>query len=157
MDWILFAIFFGGCAAAGSTGALFMPDDWYRKELVKPRWTPPDWLFPLAWSTLYILIALAATRAAMYDDNEYALGLWALQMTLNGLWSPVFFGLKRIRDAMIVVAALWLAVAATMIALFMLETLAGLLFVPYLLWVTVAASLNFSIWRTNPDPSRAAA
>ena len=157
MDWILFAIFFAGCFAAGSTGAIFMPDDWYRKELVKPSWTPPDWVFPLAWSILYVLIALAATRAAPLPGSEYALGLWALQMTLNALWSPIFFGIRRIRAGLIAVTALWFAVAATMAALFALDTLAGAMFVPYLVWVSIAFSLNFWIWRNNDDRYAAAA
>ena len=151
MDWALFGIFLLGCMAAGSTGAIFSPDDWYRKQLLKPSWTPPDWLFPLAWTTLYILIALAATRVARLPGSEYALGLWAVQMTLNALWSPIFFGVRRIRAALVAVAALWIAVFATMIALFRLDWLAGLMFVPYIVWVSTAFSLNFWIWRHNED------
>ena len=151
MDWALFAIFLLGCASAGSTGAIFAPDDWYRNQIAKPSWTPPDWVFPLAWSVLYILIALAAARVAQLPGAEYALGLWAVQMTLNALWSPIFFGIRRIRAAMIAVTALWLAVAATMITLFRLDWLAGAMFVPYLAWVSIAASLNFWIWRNNED------
>ena len=151
MEWALFGIFLLGCVAAGSTGAIFAPDDWYRKQLLKPSWTPPDWLFPLAWTTLYILIALAATRVARLPGAEYAIGLWAVQMTLNALWSPIFFGVRRIRAALVAVGALWLAVFATMIALFRLDWLAGLMFVPYLAWVSVAFSLNFWIWRHNDD------
>lgn len=151
MDWALFGIFLLGCLAAGSTGAVFAPDDWYRNQIAKPSWTPPDWVFPAAWSVLYILIALAAARVAPLPGSEYALGLWALQMTLNALWSPIFFGIKRIRAAMVAVTALWLAVAATLIALFQLDWIAGLLFVPYLVWVSIAASLNFWIWRNNDD------
>jgi len=151
MDWALFAIFLLGCASAGSTGAVFAPDDWYRNQIAKPSWTPPDWVFPLAWSVLYILIALAAARVAKLPGSEYALALWAVQMTLNALWSPIFFGIRRIRAAMIAVTALWLAVAATMIALFRLDWLAGAMFVPYLAWVSIAASLNFWIWRHNED------
>ena len=151
MDWALFAIFLLGCMAAGSTGAIFAPDDWYRNQINKPSWTPPDWVFPAAWMTLYILIALAATRVAKLPGAEYALALWALQMTLNALWSPIFFGIKRIRAALIAVGALWLAVAATMVALFQLDWIAGAMFVPYLGWVSIAASLNYWIWRNNDD------
>ncbi len=151
MDWALFTIFFMGCVAAGSSGAVFLPDDWYRNQIAKPRWTPPDWVFPAAWSVLYILIALAAARVARLPGAEYALAFWALQMTLNSLWSPIFFGIRRIRAALIAVSALWLAVAATMIALFQLDWIAGALFVPYLVWVSIAFSLNFWIWRNNQD------
>jgi tryptophan-rich sensory protein len=156
MDWTLFPIFFAACAAAASTGAIFSPDGWYR-QLVKPRWTPPDWVFPVTWTVLYVLIALAATRAAGHEGATHALAFWSLQMTLNALWSPIFFGLRRIRAGMFAVAALWAAVLATTIALFQLDTLAGAMFVPYLVWVTIAASLNFAILRANPAEAAPAA
>ena len=150
MDWLLFSIFLLACAGAGATGSLFPPDDWYRKELVRPSWTPPDWLFPVAWSTLYLLMSAAPAIAASEPGAQYALALWSVQIAFNGLWSPVFFGLKRIRAALLVVALLWVAVAATAVALFLVMPLAGLLFVPYLAWVSVAASLNYAVLRLNP-------
>ncbi|MEM1429302.1 MAG: TspO/MBR family protein [Pseudomonadota bacterium] len=150
MDWTLFAIFFGACAAAASTGAMFPPDRWYR-TLRKPSWTPPDWVFPITWTVLYVAIALAATRAALQPGAEAALAFWALQMTLNTLWSPIFFGLRRIRAALVAVGALWAAVFGTMVTLFQVDTLAGALFVPYLVWVSIASALNFWIWRHNDD------
>jgi len=150
MDWTLFFVFFGACAAAASTGAMFPPDGWYR-ALEKPRWTPPDWVFPVTWTVLYVAIAVAATRAAMRPDNEVALAFWALQMTLNTLWSPIFFGLRRIKAALVAVGALWAAVFGAMVTLFQVDWVAGALFVPYLVWVSIAAALNFWIWRRNED------
>jgi tryptophan-rich sensory protein len=150
MDWTLFPVFIAACAAAASTGAMFPPDRWYR-ELDKPSWTPPDWVFPVTWSILYVLIALAASRAAALPDNTAALAFWALQLVLNTLWSPIFFGLRRIRAALVAVAALWAGVCAAMLALFQLDWIAGAMFVPYLVWVTIAAALNFSVWRRNED------
>jgi tryptophan-rich sensory protein len=148
MDWFLFLIFLATCLAAGSTGAMFQPGDWY-KSLDKPRWTPPDWVFPLAWTTLYLCIAAAAARAAPLEGNAYAMATFALQIALNTLWTPVFFGLRKMGGGMLVIAGLWIAVAATMVLFFQLDTIAGLLFVPYLAWVTIAAALNFSVWRRN--------
>lgn len=78
------------------------------------------------------------------------MALWSLQIALNGLWTPVFFGLKRIKLGMYVLTALWLSVAATMYALLQVDLIAGLLFVPYLVWVTIAGALNLSVWRLNP-------
>jgi len=150
MYWILFAIFLAACFAAGSTGALFSPGPWYR-ALSKPRWTPPDWLFPVAWGILYLCMAGAAARVAMLPGAGLAMALWGLQIALNGLWTPVFFGLKRIRMGMGVLAALWLSVAACMLALWQADWIAGLLFLPYLGWVTVAGALNLAVWRLNPD------
>ncbi|MBM7069730.1 TspO/MBR family protein [Actibacterium sp. 188UL27-1] len=156
MDWMLFIIFFAACCAAASTGAMFMPDQWYR-DIDKPGWTPPDWVFPVTWTILYVAIAVAAARVAPLSENAYAMGFWALQMVLNALWSPVFFGLHKIKAGAIVVVCLWLAVLGAMVALWSLDTIAGILFVPYLIWVTIAASLNLTIWKLNPEEAAEAA
>lgn len=150
MVWILFIVFLAACFAAGSTGALFSPGKWY-EALAKPSWTPPDWAFPVAWSILYICIAAAGARVAMLPGAGLAMAFWALQVALNGLWTPVFFGLKRIRLGMVVVGLLWLVVACTMVLLFLQDRIAGLLFAPYLLWVTIASALNFAVMRLNPE------
>lgn len=149
-DWALFAILLAACGAASSTGAMFPPDQWY-ETLDKPAWTPPNWVFPVVWSTLYILIAVAGTRAFLVEDAHYGAAFWALQLVLNALWSPIFFGLKRIRAGLFAVAALWLSVLATLLAFWPLDTIAAVLFVPYLLWVTIAAALNLSVLRRNPQ------
>ena len=96
MTYALFAIFLGACFAAGATGALFPPGAWY-STLKKPSWTPPNWLFPVAWTTLYLCMAAAAARVAGAEGSAFAMALWALQIALNTLWTPVFFGLRRIR------------------------------------------------------------
>ena len=150
MDWLIFAILLAACFAAGSTGGLFSPGPWYR-DLSKPVWTPPDWLFPVAWMVIYIFMAAAGALAAGQPGAELALALWALQIALNGLWTPVFFGLKRIKLGMGVLAALWLSVATTLWALWQVDWRAGLLFVPYLSWVSLAGALNLSVWLRNPE------
>ena len=68
MFWILFLIFLGACFAAGTTGAIFPPGPWYR-DLDKPTWTPPDWAFPVVWTTLYIFLSIAGARLALSDGN----------------------------------------------------------------------------------------
>lgn len=151
MDWSVFILFLGACCAAAATGSMFSPGRWYR-ELTKPAWTPPDWLFPVAWTVLYIASAYAATRVALLDGNAHAMGFWALQIALNTLWTPVFFGLRRIRAGMVVLAALWLSVVGTAISFYLLDPLAGLLFIPYVIWGTYAGALNAAIWRMNPNP-----
>lgn len=150
MDWTLFAIFFAASIAAASTGALFEPGGWY-KSLNKPSWTPPNWLFPVVWTVLYIAMAVAAARVAVIDGAQVAMAFFTLQLVLNTLWTPVFFGLRRLRGGMVVISGLWLAVAATMITFWQIDTIAGVLLAPYLLWVTIASALNFSVWRLNPD------
>lgn len=149
MIWLYFLIFLAACFAAGATGAMFPPGDWY-DELEKPGWTPPNFVFPLAWTTLYICMAFAGARAALAPDNGLAMALWALQIALNTLWTPVFFGLQKIRAGLVVLICLWLAVAAAMVALWQVDWLAGLLFLPYLAWVSIAAALNLSVMRLNP-------
>ncbi|MEL7107313.1 MAG: TspO/MBR family protein [Pseudomonadota bacterium] len=150
MDLLLFAIFLVACGGAAATGAMFPPGPWY-DALKKPSWNPPNWLFPVAWSLLYLCIAAAAARAAVVPGNGVAMALLAAQFAFNTLWTPVFFGLRKMGAGFVVVSVLWVLVALTMLAFFQLDRLAGLLFVPYLVWVTVAAALNFTVWRLNPD------
>lgn len=150
MDWSVFPLFLGACCAAAATGAMFSPGQWYR-DLSKPSWTPPDWLFPLAWTVLYICSAVAATRVSVLGDSAHAMGFWAFQIALNTLWTPVFFGLERIRAGALVLAFLWISVAGCMVTFFMVDALAGWLIVPYLVWVTIAGALNLSVWQLNPQ------
>jgi len=147
---MIFLVLLASCFAAGSTGALFPPGEWYR-SLKKPGFTPPDWVFPVVWTTLYVLIALAGARVANLPDAGLALALWALQVALNSIWTPIFFGLKKVRMALVVVSLLWLSVAFGMLALFQLDTLAGLMFVPYLIWVSIATALNLRVMQLNPE------
>ena len=148
MFWLLFCIFFAAVLGAGATGGLFPPGPWYR-ALNKPSWTPPDWVFPVTWVILYVCIATAGARAAMADNNGIAMAFWAMQIAFNGLWTPVFFGLRNIRMGMAVIGVLWLSVLCAMLALWQVDTIAGMLFVPYLVWVTIAAALNASVWSLN--------
>lgn len=148
MDWGLFIIFFGACCAAAATGSMFAPGAWYR-SLDKPTWTPPDWLFPVAWTVLYISIAIAAARVAPMEGAQYAMAFWALQIALNTLWTPVFFGLQRLGAGLVVIVFLWLAVLGVLITLWPLDLIAFLITAPYLVWVSVAGALNFSLWSRN--------
>lgn len=149
-DLGLFLTFLLACGAAAATGAMFEPDQWYKK-LDKPRWTPPGIVFPLVWTTLYILMAWAAMRVALLPGSGQALALWAAQIAFNTLWTPIFFGLHRMRAAMVAMAGLWLTVAGTTVAFWMLDPVAGALFVPYVVWVTIAGALNWSVLQRNPE------
>lgn len=148
MDWLLFLIFLAASGVAASNGQGFPPDAWYR-TLRKPAWTPPDWLFPIAWTALYLAMAVAAARVAPLPGSAHAIALWALQITLNSIWTPLFFGRHRIGAAAVVLGMLWVAVAATTVAFFRLDAIAGWLFVPYVVWVSLAVALNFAVWRLN--------
>ena len=150
MDWLIFIVFMAASCTAAATGSLFPPDSWYR-ALNKPNWTPKDWMFPVAWVTLYILSSVAATLVAGSEGVGLALAFWAFQIAANTLWSPVFFGLKRIRAAMISLVVLWLAVFGTLVSFWLVLPMAGWMMVPYLVWVSVAGALNWSILWRNPD------
>lgn len=150
-------VFFGFLVAAflaAGIGGLFTGPgvrDWY-PALAKPAWTPPAWIFGPVWAMLYLCIAGAgflAWRRAGFGGAKLAMVLFAVQLLLNAAWSWVFFGLRQPGWAFAEIVLLWAAILATTAALFRLSNWPGLLFVPYLLWVTFAAALNFAIWRAN--------
>lgn len=143
-----FFIFLLACAAAGSTGMLFKPGPWYA-SLAKPSFTPPGWAFPVAWSVIYLLLAWAGYRLALLPTSQVALALWAAQIALNTLWTPVFFGAHRVFAGMVILVLLWLVAVALLVAAWQLDVTAGLMLVPYVAWLSVAAALNFFILRHN--------
>lgn len=151
-------MFIGACCAAAATGSMFPPGKWYA-ALEKPSWNPPNWVFPVVWSILYIVIAVAAARVSGLPGSALAMAFWALQIALNTLWSPVFFGLRRLRAGLVIIVLLWVSVFGAMLTAWQLDTTAGMLLVPYLVWVSVAAALNASVLRLNPnaDPGTAEA
>jgi len=150
MDFWLFLIFFAATCAAGATGALFPTGEWY-KSLAKPAWVPPNWVFPVAWTTIYFLMSFAGARVAGLEGSAYAMAFWALQIAFNTLWTPVFFGLRHLKGSLPIMAGLWVAVLGCTVTHFQLDMWAGLAFLPYLIWVSVAAALNLAMVRLNPD------
>jgi translocator protein len=149
MIWGVFLTYLAASGAAAATGALIQPGGWY-DALNKPSWTPPRWVFPVVWTTLYLMMSYTAMRVSGLEGNAQAMAFWAAQIAFNTLWTPIFFGLHRIRAAMIVMVCLWVAVAATTVSFFSLDVVSGLLFLPYLLWVSIAGALNFTVMRLNP-------
>lgn len=145
---VTFLIFLIACGAAATTGMVFQPGQWYA-QLNKPKFTPPNWVFPVAWTTIYLLLAWVGYRLTLIPGSEQVLALWAAQIALNTLWTPVFFGAQRIVAAMIILVLLWLVVATMVILALRLDVITGLILFPYLAWLCVAAALNFSIMRNN--------
>jgi tryptophan-rich sensory protein len=125
-----------------------MPGEWY-EGIKKPWWTPPNWLFPVAWTILYIMIAIAGWLVWQHSGWSTALAIWGIGLVLNALWSYFMFGRQEIGFALADVAALWLSVALFIAAAWNLDRTAAYLFVPYLVWVTIASALNFEVWRLN--------
>ena len=148
MFWLDFCIFLFACMAAGLTGSLFPPGQWY-SELNKPIWTPPNWVFPVAWPILYLCMSYSGATLASIDGAGSALALWALQIALNTLWTPVFFGLENIKVGLIVIFLLLISVVMCTYVFWMYSFISGILFLPYLVWVTFAAALNMAVFRLN--------
>jgi tryptophan-rich sensory protein len=144
----LFPIFLATCMVAGASGYFFKPGAWYA-SLDKPSWTPPDWAFPVVWTILYVMIAVAAARVASLPGSGAAIAFWSLQIALNTLWSGVFFGVRRMLAALVLLGCLWLAVLATTIAFWQHDTLAALMMLPYIAWGSYAFALNLSVWWRN--------
>lgn len=144
-------VFLVACFGVAWFGSRFRPGEWYGR-LAKPSWTPPNRLFAPVWIVLYATMAVAAWmvwRDAGLSGAALPLSLFAGQLFLNGIWSWLFFGLHRPDRAFVDIVALWLAIAATIVAFQPISIPAALLLLPYLIWVSFALLLNFSIWRLN--------
>jgi translocator protein len=132
----------------GAFGASFKPGTWY-KGLIKPTWTPPDWLFGTVWTVLYICIALAGWLVWRRAGWSAALAFWAANIVANGLWSLLMFGQHQIGWAMADILVMWGTIVGFMAAAWNIDRRATLLFAPYLAWVSLASALNFAILRMN--------
>jgi tryptophan-rich sensory protein len=135
-------------AAASVTQPAIEP--WYR-NLAKPAWTPPDQAFPIVWTLLYILMAVAVWQAWRDAPNRFGwpLACFLIQLALNGAWSYVFFGMGEIVAAFLVIMALVLAILATVVTFAQVSRPAAWLMLPYLLWVGYATALNGAIVQMN--------
>lgn len=142
---IVFIVAFGG-----STLTVLGP--WY-EGLTKPAWQPPPWVFPTAWTIIYVLTATAGvmawTRAPDHRRRVRAFSLFIINAILNLVWSAVFFTWQRPDYALVEVALLWLSIIAVMIAVWRCYKPATWLLVPYLVWVSAAALLNWEVVRLN--------
>lgn len=139
------------CFSAASLGALFLPGEWYA-QLKKPSWNPPNWLFGPVWTTLYVLMAVAAWRVWQlggFRAQKRPLLLFLTQLCFNAIWSFIFFGKHQMLLGFIDICALWCFLLLTFIAFWRVRPLAAWLLIPYLAWISFAAFLNFTIWRLN--------
>ncbi len=137
--------------SAGAIGGIFTTPSittWYA-TLVKPSFNPPNWLFGPAWTVLYILmgIALYLIWASDKENKKIAYIVFFTQLVLNALWSIIFFGAHEMQWAFFEIIVLWLAILATIIAFYRIVKPAAYILIPYILWVTFAAILNYSVWR----------
>jgi len=141
--------------AASSVGAIAsMQAKSFYSQLAQPAWAPPPWLFGPVWTVLYALMAIAAWlvwRSGGFHANRFALSLFLVQLALNALWSWIFFAWQRGALAFADIVLLWVLIVATLASFWRVRTLAGTLLIPYLLWVSFASVLNYSVWRLNPQ------
>lgn len=122
------------------------------KAAQKPALTPPDIVFPVVWTVLFILMAISAARvylAPVSRERSRGLLIYALQLVFNFLWSILFFNLQAYGFAFFWLLALWVLILLMIIAFAQTDRLAGLLQIPYLLWVSFAGYLNFMVWMLN--------
>jgi tryptophan-rich sensory protein len=147
--WLLLAYIaaaVGGIAAA-SAGSFY-------GQLSRPGWAPPAWLFAPVWSVLYFLQGLAAWlvwRARGFNEARAALSLFMLQLAANALWTWLFFAWRQGGWAFAEILLLWILILATAAAFWRVRRRAGALLIPYLLWVSYASALTYSMWQRNPQ------
>lgn len=144
------------CMLFAFAGSLFTPEpgSWYYTTLRKPSWNPPDWLFPPVWTVLFILmgVALSFVLEAGIEKKEVrrGVGMFSLQLVLNLGWSASFFGMRSPLTGFVEILILWVAILATIVAFSKVSRLSAVLMIPYLLWVSFASYLNFTIVQLNP-------
>lgn len=151
-SWTPVLIAVAVAVAVGAVGARVTDvGPWYR-ELRKPRWQPPDWAFGPVWTTIYIFAVWSVSRAwpaASPGERRTYLVVWAVNVLLNMWWSVLFFRDRRPDRALVEVVALWLSVLIVVVVSWRISPAAGVLLLPYLVWVSVAAVLNRAIVRLN--------
>jgi translocator protein len=154
-DMMRVVLAIGICWTPGLLGSLLFAtgdDSWYQ-QIDKPGFNPPSWVFGPVWSVLYIAMGISLyliwTRGDRSRHWYWLIGVFATQLVLNGLWTPAFFGLESPEIGLMVIVPLWGFIIATILLTRRYSNLAALILVPYLLWVTFATLLNFSIWQLN--------
>jgi benzodiazapine receptor len=143
------------CLFAGFLGSYFTAPaipDWYAL-LIKPSFAPPNWVFFPVWTTLFVMMGISAYLVWRKGLDEKivktALVIFGVQLVLNVLWSAVFFGLRSPLAGLIEIIFLWISILFTILNFTKVSRTAAYLLIPYILWVSFAAIVNFSIWRLN--------
>jgi translocator protein len=139
-------------AAAGAYFTVTGVGSWYR-EINRPEWNPPSWVFGPVWTLLYIMMGIALFLVwrsnAPANAKRQAVILWSAQLLFNFFWSLIFFGLQQPGWAFAEIVVLWLLILLTIFAFARISKLAAWLLVPYISWVSFAGMLNFAIWQMN--------
>jgi translocator protein len=147
--WLAISFITSGIGAVASINAAS-----FYGQLIQPSWAPPSSVFAPVWTTLYALMGIAGWlvwRVGGFHANRFALTLFLVQLAINALWSWLFFAWHFGALAFVDIVVLWLLIIATLVSFWRVRPLAGALLIPYLLWVSFAAALNFSVWQLNPQ------
>ena len=126
----------------------------FYSQLSQPEWAPPPSVFGPVWTVLYALMAIAAWLVwcrGGFRTNRIALSFFLAQLVFNALWSWLFFAWHLGAPAFIDIVFLWILIVATLFSFWRVRPLAGALLIPYLLWVSFASALNYSVWQLNPQ------
>ena len=138
--------------AAGIGGTAVIDAGTFYRQLVRPEWAPPSWVFGPVWTVLYVFMGVAAWlvwRAEGFRGARVALSLFLVQLAFNALWTWLFFGWKLGAVSFAEILLLWALITATLIAFWRISRVAGALLIPYLLWVSFALVLNWRLWHLN--------
>jgi tryptophan-rich sensory protein len=139
--------------AAGRAVPVGNESAWY-VALAKPALTPPGWLFPVAWTSLYILLGLALAmivNARGARGRSLAIGIFVVQFLLNLGWTPLFFGAHKVGAAALLIVAMLALSIVTTVLFARIRTVAAWLMVPYMVWISFAGLLTYGIGRLNPN------
>jgi len=149
VGWLVISFIAAGIGAAASVQASS-----FYAELVRPSWAPPSAVFGPVWTILYALMGIAAWlvwRAKGFRAARASLVLFLVQLAVNALWSWLFFGWHLGAPAFADIVLLWLLIVTTLALFWRVRLLAGVLLIPYLLWVSFASVLCYSVWQLNPQ------
>ena len=138
-------------AIGASPALVFSPDSAWFRSLEKPAYYPPELAFPIVWTLLFSLMGLALWLVwrSSSSGRSLAIGIFTIQMALNVVWTPVFFGLEALGLAVAVIVLLWVGIVGTIVAFARVDRRAALMLAPYLLWVSFATVLSYELWRLN--------
>lgn len=148
------AVSIGICFLAGALGGVATSSsvaNWYT-QINKPPWNPPGWIFGPVWTALYLMMGISSWlvwKNSSFQEVKFALVWFAFHLLLNVLWSIVFFGLRQPGWAFVEIIALWISIGVSITLFYRYSKPAAGLLVPYWLWVSFAAFLNYTIWSMN--------
>lgn len=152
--WKIYAFWIILAEAVGALSGWLTRDGMkaYTETIAQPPLSPPSWIFPIVWTILYALMGIGAARVSLAPkskERSLGLNLFVIQLIVNFFWSPIFFNAQAFGTALLWLILLWLLVLAMILVFRKMDKSAGSIQIPYLLWLTFAAYLNYGVWQLN--------